>query len=135
MIPEKKKNINANILDLHHNPIKNIKSTTRNIKTEELKEIERIEVEAKTKINNADKEVEANRRKNDPVEEVKKENPKKSLCEKKKKEIIKRPIFEKESLVNLIRRILISKKDVKSKEFDELIHKRLRKCSKILKNK
>lgn len=67
MIPAKKKNINANILDLLPNPLKNIKNI---IKIKETPEIERIEVVANKR--KEDREVEASIKKKDLVKEVKK---------------------------------------------------------------
>ena len=67
MIPAKKKNINANILDLLLNPLKNIKNI---IKIKETPEIERIEVAANKK--KEDKEVEVSIKKKDLVKKVKK---------------------------------------------------------------
>lgn len=82
MIPAKKKNINANILDLLPNPSKNIKNI---IKIKETPEIERIEVVANKR--KEDKEVEASIKKKDLVKEVNKKTQRIDLPENNREEI------------------------------------------------
>ena len=90
MIPAKKKNINANILDLLQNPLKNIKNI---IKIKEIPEIERIKVAANKR--KEDKEVEAIIKKKDLVKGVNKktlridlpENNREEMTAEKKEEI------------------------------------------------
>lgn len=82
MIPAKKKNINANILDLLPNPSKNIKNI---IKIKEIPEIERIGVAANKR--KEDKEVEAIIKKKDLVKEVNKKTLRIGLPENNREEI------------------------------------------------
>lgn len=82
MIPAKKKNINANILDLLPNPSKNIKNI---IKIKEIPEIERTEVVANKR--KEDKEVEVIIKKKDLVKGVNKKTLRIDLSENNREEM------------------------------------------------
>lgn len=190
MIPAKKKNINANILDLLPNPLKNIKNI---IKIKETPEIERIEVVANKR--KEDREVEASIKRKDLVKEVNKKTLRIDLLENNREEInadnkegmieetnvetkeevideinednrremikenkegtkegmkklrksVKKSVNKKDKIQSLILkeenqenwmiRIHILSKEKRLKEFVVLIPKRLKRCSKTLKNK
>lgn len=128
MIPGRKRSIKGNILDLDLILLKNIKSIKRTI---EMKETEEIEAEVNKK--KEEKEVEANIAKKETDTEVSLLNKKNDLHLLLDNKNVKITTMSKEGVSqgNSMKRIHISRKDDKFKEFVNTILKKLRRCKKI----